>query len=69
MKTKFILLASILLLFSCATKSIVADTSKTTAPIEIQVVQEPINLRSTKSLNSAMTVKIIQQFLPKVGNH
>ena len=42
MKTKFILLASILLLFSCATKSIVADTSKTTAPIEIQVVQEVI---------------------------
>ena len=40
MKTKFILLASILLLFSCATKSIVADTSKTTAPVEVTVVQE-----------------------------
>ena len=40
MKTKLILLASLSLLFSCATKSIVADTSKTVAPAEIKVVQE-----------------------------
>ncbi len=40
MKTKLILLASLSLLFSCATKSIVADTSKTVAPAEIKAVQE-----------------------------
>ncbi len=47
MKTKFILLASISLLFSCATKSIVADTSKTTAPLEIAVVQEVVPVVNT----------------------
>ena len=47
MKTKFILLASISLLFSCATKSIVADNSKTTAPLEITVVQEVVPVVNT----------------------
>ncbi len=47
MKTKFILLASISLLFSCATKSIVADTSKNTAPLEITVVQEFVPVVNT----------------------
>jgi cytochrome c5 len=44
MKTKIIILASLSLLFSCATKSVVADTSKTTAPTEIKVVQEAVSI-------------------------
>lgn len=44
MKTKIIILASLSLLFSCATKSVVADTSKTTAPSEIKVVQEAVSI-------------------------
>ena len=47
MKTKLILLASLSLLFSCATKSVVADTSKTTAPVEIKVVQEVVPVENT----------------------
>jgi len=44
MKTKIIILASLSLLFSCATKSVVSDTSKTTAPTEIKVVQEAVSI-------------------------
>ena len=47
MKTKLILLASLSLLFSCATKSVVADTSKTTAPVEIKVAQEVVPVENT----------------------
>jgi len=47
MKTKFILLTSSLFLFSCATKSVVADTSKTPAPQEIIVVQEVVPVEIT----------------------
>ncbi len=46
MKTKFILLASLLSLFSCATKSVVATTSKTPATEEIKVVQEVVPVQS-----------------------
>jgi nitrate/TMAO reductase-like tetraheme cytochrome c subunit len=47
MKTKLILLASLSLLFSCATKSVVADTSKTVSPSEIKVVQEAVPVENT----------------------
>jgi cytochrome c5 len=47
MKTKFILLTSLLFLFSCATKSVVADTSKTPAPQEIKVVQEVVSVENS----------------------
>lgn len=47
MKTKFILLTSLLLLFSCATKSVVADTSKTPALQEIKVVQEVVPVENS----------------------
>jgi nitrate/TMAO reductase-like tetraheme cytochrome c subunit len=40
MKTKFILFASLLFLFSCATKSVIADAPKTPTTEEIKVVQE-----------------------------
>ena len=46
MKIKLILLASLLLLFSCATKSIVADTSKTPTPSDIKVVQEIVQVEN-----------------------
>jgi len=47
MKTKFILLASLSMLFSCATKSVVSDTSKTVSPSEIKVVQEAVPVENT----------------------
>lgn len=47
MKTKLILLASLLVLFSCATKSVIVDGSKTTAPTEIKVVQELVPVENT----------------------
>ena len=42
MKTKFILLTSLLFLFSCATKSVIADAPKAPAFQEIKVVQEVV---------------------------
>ena len=61
MKTKFILLTSSLFLFSCATKSVVADTSKTPAPQEIKVVQEVVSVENavvpeTKSVPKNMVM-------------
>ncbi len=47
MKTKLIILAFLLLLFSCATKSVVTDTSNTSAPSEIKVVQEVVPVENT----------------------
>ena len=47
MKTKFILLASLSFLFSCATKSVVSDSSKPSAPTEIKVVQEAVPVENT----------------------
>jgi len=47
MNTKLLSLASLLLLFSCATKSVVTDTSNTVAPIEIKVVQEVVPVENT----------------------
>lgn len=47
MKTKFILLTSLLFLFSCATKSVIADAPKTPAPQEIKVVQEVVPVENT----------------------
>jgi nitrate/TMAO reductase-like tetraheme cytochrome c subunit len=47
MKTKLLSLASLLLLFSCATKSVVTDTSNTVAPSEIKVVQEVVPVENT----------------------
>ena len=58
MKTKLILLASLSLLFSCATKSVVADTSKTHAPQEIKVIQEVVPVEN----------KVVQETKPVAKN-
>ena len=47
MKTKFILLTSLLLLFSCATKSVIADDPKAPALQEIKVVQEVVPVENS----------------------
>ncbi len=47
MKTKLIFFAPLLLLFSCATKSIIADAPKAPAPQEIKVVQEVVAVENT----------------------
>ena len=47
MKTKLLSLASLLLLFSCATKSVVTNTSNTVSPTEIQVIQEVVPVENT----------------------
>ena len=47
MKKKLILFASLLLLFSCATKSVIADAPKATAPQEIIVVQEVVPVENS----------------------
>jgi nitrate/TMAO reductase-like tetraheme cytochrome c subunit len=47
MKSKFILLTSLLFLFSCATKSVIADAPKVPAPQEIKVVQEVVSVENS----------------------
>ena len=47
MKTKFILLTSLLFLFSCATKSVIADAPKAPALQEIKVVQEVVPVENS----------------------
>ena len=58
MKTKLILLASLSLLFSCATKSVVADAPKTPAPQEIKVIQEVVPVEN----------KVVQETKPVAKN-
>jgi len=64
MKAKFIFLASLTLLFSCATKSVITDTLKTPAPQEIKVVQEAVQVENpvivtntTSSMNMVLLSK------------
>jgi nitrate/TMAO reductase-like tetraheme cytochrome c subunit len=47
MKTKLLLLVSFYLLFSCATKSVVADNSKSATQAEIKVAQEIVSVENT----------------------
>jgi nitrate/TMAO reductase-like tetraheme cytochrome c subunit len=47
MKSKLIVLVSLLLLFSCATKSVIADAPKAPALQEIKVVQEVVPVENT----------------------
>ena len=70
MKTKLILLATVLLLFSCATKSVIADTSKTASPAEIKVVQEVIPVENTviqesKPIATKVTMLTIELYKSK----
>jgi len=64
MKTKLILFSLLLFLFSCATKSVIADISKTPAPQEIKVVQEAVQVENpvivtntTSSMNMVLLSK------------
>ena len=47
MKTNLILLASLSLLFSCASKSVISDTSKTKASTDIIIIQEVVSSENT----------------------
>jgi hypothetical protein len=64
MKTKLILFSFLLFLFSCATKSVIADISKTPAPQEIKVVKEAVQVENpvivtntTSSMNMVLLSK------------
>lgn len=57
MKAKFIFLASLTLLFSCATKSVITDTLKTTAPQEINVEQLVVPLETAVVAETKPVVK------------
>lgn len=47
MKTNLVLLASLSLLFSCASKSVISDTSKTKASTDIIIIQEVVSSENT----------------------
>lgn len=71
MKTNFILLASLSLLFSCATKSVVANASKTPAPEETKEVHNVISAENTVVLEtkpSANTVNMLTKELYESKN-
>jgi len=58
MKSKLIVLASLLLLYSCAAKSVIADVPKTPAPQEIKVIQEVVPVEN----------KVVQENKPVPNN-